>query len=127
MIDLSTSERDKRAFKGKGAFEWLAQEDREYKKILAEMEVLSNVSRKAPGNSWYLFLHSRKDSGQHFLMWRSFGHVHAHLPWGKIVPMLSGLHESQRNWFIEANDLSMLLNAKERAVRHAIKLAKELQ
>lgn len=126
MSVLSTSRTDKRPFKGKGAVEWLAREEREYRKLLGEMERLSNESRKAPGNAWYLFLHHRKVSGQHFLMWRSFGHVHAHLPWEKIEPQLSALRESQRNWFIEANELSRLLNARERAVRHAVKLAADL-
>lgn len=118
---------DKRPFKGKGAEEWLAREERHYQKVLSEMEALSNESRNAPGHAWYLFLHHRKDSDQHYLMWRSFGQVHVHLPWSKIEPHLGAMSASQREWLVKANELAMLLNARERAVRHAMKLARELQ
>ena len=126
MRTLSSIELDKRPFKGKGVDEWLARLSREYLKIVSEMEILSEQSRRASGNNWYVYLHHRKSTDQRFLMWRSFGVKHVHLTWDRIQPVLSRMGESERQWYVEMNDLIKLLNAKEVVTRKALRMAQEL-
>jgi hypothetical protein len=126
MRALSANEFDKRPFKGKGVDEWLARLNREYVKIVSEMEILSEQSRRAPGNNWYVYLHHRRPTDQRFLMWRSFGVKHVHLTWDRIQPMLSRMEEPERQRYAEMNDLVKLLNAKEVVTRKALRMAREL-
>ena len=126
MSRLSAVELDKRPFKGKGVDEWLARSEREYRKVVLEMESLSKMSRKQSSSAWYVYLHHRKVTGQQFLMWRSFGVKHIHLTWDRIEPAVRRMKQDQCGWYEEMNDQVRLLNAKEVATRKAMKLAQEL-
>lgn len=90
MSGLSTSAMDKRAFKGKGGsegmsqwvLEWQSRNARALDRVIRDMEAVAQESKKMPGNQWYLYLHYRKDTGQYFLMWRSYGaRKHVHVSW----------------------------------------------
>ena len=126
MSGLSSIQMDKRPFKGKGADEWLARLHRDYRKVVFEMEELSEHSKGAAGNAWYVYLHHRKSTGQRFLMWRSFGVKHFHLTWDSIQPTLGRMTRSQQDWFEEVNAAVRFLNAKEAVTRKAIRMAQEL-
>ena len=76
-----------------------------------------------------MYLHHRKQTDQQFLMWRSYGaeiKQHVHLTWDKVEPHLGSVTVERAQWYREANDWMRLLNAKEKAVRNAIKLAQAL-
>jgi len=126
MNGLSSTQMDKRPFKGKGADEWLARLNRDYRKIVSGMEALSEQSRGEAGNAWYVYLHHRRSTDQRFLMWRSFGVKHIHLAWVRIQPMLDRMSTAQREWYVEMNVRVKLLNAKEVATRKAMRMALDL-
>jgi hypothetical protein len=126
MNGLSTVQIDKRAFKGKGVNEWLSRLHRDYAKLVSEMELLSTQSRDVAGNAWYVYLHHRKSTDQYFLMWRSFGVKHVHLRWENLQSMLQRMTAVERFWYEQINEAILLLNAKEKAARTALKLAKGL-
>lgn len=127
MSVLSTSAMDKRPFKGKGVSAWLTRNQRVLEKVIFDMEILADESRRVSGSPWYLYLHHRKDTGQKFLMWRSYGvHQHVHLRWEKLQGQLQRMSAEQREWYAEMNDQARLLNAMEKATRTAINLANGL-
>lgn len=126
MNGLSSTQMDKRPFKGKGVDVWLARLNRDYQKIVSEMESLSDQSRSVAGSAWYVYLHHRRATNQRFLMWRSFGVKHVHLTWNKIQPLLGRMSKTQRDGVEEVNEAVRLLNAKEVATRKAIRMAMEL-
>ena len=84
MSGLSSIQMDKRPFKGKGADEWLARLQRDYRKIVFEMRELSEHSKSAAGNAWYVYLHHRRSTGQRFLMWKQL--------WREACPPDMGQH-----------------------------------
>jgi len=125
MSMLSTVANDKRPFKGKGA-EWLEKVEREYERIVYDMEELAEQSRRGAGSPWYVYMHFRRETAQHFLMWRSFGVKHVHLRWESMQSLLERMTESQRTGYESMNEALRLLNAKEKAARTALNLAKGL-
>lgn len=126
MSPVSTPTPDKRPFKGKGAIEWLERSEREYKKIVAEMEALADESKSLPGKHWYVFLHYRKAIGQRFLMWRAYGGSGSHLTWEAIEPVVLLMKQEPREWYEAFDERIRLLNAKESAARGAVRVARSL-
>ncbi|KAB2319007.1 hypothetical protein F8A86_11680 [Betaproteobacteria bacterium SCN1] len=126
MSRLSTNAFDKRPFKGKGAVEWLSRSRKALERVLFDMEILAEESRRVSGSPWYLYLHYRRDTGQRFLMWRSYGLNHVHLRWEQMQGVLQRMTPDQRNWYVETNEKARLLNAKEKAARTALNLANGL-
>lgn len=124
MSALSTRAGDKRPFKGKGAGGWLALSQKALDRVLNDMEILAEETRRVSGSPWYLYRHYRRDTGQHFLMWRSYGaKQHIHLRWEQMQSVLKRMNKEQREWYREANDAAKLLNAREKAARTAVNLA----
>lgn len=105
------------------AAEWLRKSSRDYERVLQEMNLVSEQSRRMNGNAWYLFLHYRKATGQRFLQWRSFGTPHVHMTWDRITPVVQTLGEAQRKWFEDANERAEVLNAREQVARRAVQMA----
>lgn len=135
MSGLSTSAMDKRPFKGKGGsvgmsqwvLEWQSRNARALDRVVRDMEAVAQESKSMPGSQWYLYLHYRKDTGQYFLMWRSYGaRKHVHVSWDRMQGMLERMDESVRRHYAEVNLMAQLLNAKEKAARTALNLANGL-
>lgn len=126
MSMLSTVPHDKKPFKGKGGAEWLEKAEREYERIVRDMEELVERSRHVAGSPWYAYMHFRSGTKQRFLMWRSYGVKHVHLRWANMQGLLERMTESQRSGYESMNDEMRLLNAKEKAARYALNLAKGL-
>ena len=128
---LLTDDGYKRAFKGKGAVEWLSRLRREYESVIVEMQQLSNDSKKLSSLPWYLFRHQRKDlntqycNGQFYLVWRSYGSKSYTLKWEKVEPFLQNIPMDQRAWVLEAQEHVLLLNAREMTLRFCINRAEK--
>ncbi len=121
----------KRAFKGKGAVEWLSRLRRDYELVIDEMKQLSDDSKKLSSLPWYLFRHQRKDlntqycNGQFYLVWRSYGSKSYTLKWEKVQPYLKNISVEQREWVLEAQEQLLLLNAREMTLRFCINRAEK--
>lgn len=126
MNRLSTDALDKRPFKGKGAVEWQSKNQKALERVLYDMEILAEASRRVSGSPWYLYLHYRRATGQHFLMWRGYGRKHVHLRWEQMQGVLQRMTREQYAWYADANEKARLLNAKEKAARTALNLANGL-
>lgn len=119
------------AHRGGGVFqgpasEWLGKQRREYSRVVQDMELMAEQSRRVTGASWYLYLHHRKSTGQKWLQWRSFGLKHVHMTWDRIQPTVETLPKIQRDWFINANERMEVLNAREVVARKAIAMAEAI-
>lgn len=108
------------------AAEWYRKQRREYARIVQEMELASEQSRRVVGSNWYLYLHHRASTGQRWLQWRSFGQKHVHLTWDRIRDGVVLLPQVQRDWFINANERMEVLNAREGVARRALTLAERI-
>jgi len=107
--------------------EWQSRNARALDRVVRDMEAVAQESKKMPGNQWYLYLPYRKDTGQYFLMWRSYGaRKHVHVSWDRMQGMLERMDESVRTHYAEVNLMAQLLNAKEKAARTALNLANGL-
>lgn len=107
--------------------EWQHRNARALERVVRDMEAVAQESKRMPGSQWYLYLHSRKDTGQRFLMWRSYGaRKHVHVSWDRMKAMLERMDASAREHYEEVNLMAQLLNAKEKAARTALNLANAL-
>lgn len=121
----------KRAFKGKGAVDWVSRLRRDYEVVIEEMKQLSDNSKKLSSLPWYLFRHQRKDlntqycNGQFYLVWRSYGAKSYTLTWDKVQPFLKNITVEQQAWVLEAQEQVLLLNARELTLRFCINRAEK--
>lgn len=133
---LSTSQKDKKPFKGKGGADipvrlvkWRESCFRKYEQITEEMRELSQYTKNNGGKSYYAMIHKRLDSAnatQYALRWRSYGENAFHHKWDDIQVAISQMSPDMQAYFIEANLMMEYLNAEEQSLRASYKIANRM-
>lgn len=127
---------DVKAFTGKGrARRAAARIDvvalaAELDQINAEMFELADASRKVPGYGFYLTTHRRPDPdrkhNQHSIRWREVA-TQRHMSWDEMPARFDEQLPTLAQWYRQATEYAIRLNAAESATRGALRAAERYQ
>ena len=116
-----------KAFTGKGTgFRQIRQAQVRVDDIHAQMQELSEATRKVSGRLFYLALHKRSKTGQLSVRWRQAGCARStHLAWDDMEGLFSRVPKALADWYKEADKLARQLNRDEQIARLILKQAEE--
>ena len=122
---VSTWGVDIKGFKGKGrkAEAWLSEARARLAGIHGAMRALARETRAVRGHDFTLAVHARGRNGQITLRWRLTGQPARHVTWAAITSRVDGLPPALAQWYRRANAAALLLNHREMAARHELRLA----
>jgi len=102
----------------------------ELAQIKAEMSELADASRKVPGYGFYLTTHRRPDPGQkysqHSIRWREVA-TQRHMSWEEMPARFAEQLPTLAQWYRQATEHAIRLNAEESATRGALRAAERYQ
>lgn len=102
----------------------------ELDQIHAEMAELTDASRKVPGYAFYLGTHRRPDVDQkykqHSIRWREVA-TQRHMSWDEMPARFAEQLPALEQWYRQATEHAIRLNAEESATRGALRAAERYQ